>query len=61
MNTMATNTKRNGGKVMRKSTYKDTKDLTKRIIKAFENIMAQVIDYTEEYPYKNGIKALKTA
>ena len=30
-------------------------------IKAFENIMAQVIDYTEEYPYKNGIKALKTA
>lgn len=61
MHSMATITKRNGGKVMRKSTYKDTKDLTKRIIKAFENIMVQVIDYTAEYPYKNGIKALKTA
>lgn len=61
MHSMAEITKRNGGKVMRKSTYKDAKDLAKRIVNAFEGIMEQVIDYTGGYPYKEGIKALKTA
>lgn len=61
MHSMLNVTKRNGGKVMRKSTYKDAKDLVKRIINAFENIMEQVIDYTGGYPYKEGIKALKAA
>ena len=61
MHSMLNVTKRNGGKVMRKSTYKDSKDLAKRIINAFENIMEQVIDYTGGYPYKEGIKALKAA
>lgn len=61
MHSMTEITRRNGGKVMRKSTYKDTKDLAKRIINAFEGIMEQVIDYTGGYPYKEGIKALKTA
>ena len=61
MHSMTEITKRNGGKVMRKSTYKDSKDLAKRIINAFEDIMEQVIDYTSAYPYKEGIKALKTA
>lgn len=61
MHTMTEITRRNGGKVMRKSTYKDAKNLAKRIINAFEGIMEQVIDYTSGYPYKEGIKALKTA
>ena len=61
MHSMTEITKRNGGKVMRKSTYKDTKDLAKRIINAYRSIMEQVIDYTGGYPYKEGIKALKTA
>ena len=61
MHTMTEITKRNGGKVMRKSTYKDAKNLANRIINAFERIMEQVIDYTSGYPYKEGIKALKTA
>lgn len=61
MHSMTEIAKRNGGKVMRKSAYKDAKDLAKRIINAFENIMEQVSDYTEGYPYKEGIKALKTA
>ena len=61
MHSMTEIAKRNGSKVMRKSIYKDTKDLAKRIINAFENIMEQVIDYTSGYPYKEGIKALKTA
>ena len=61
MHSMTEIAKRNGSKVMRKSTYKDAKDLAKRIIKAFEDIMEQVIDYTEGYPYKEGRKALKTA
>ena len=61
MHSMTEITRRNGGKVMRKSTYKDTKDLAKRIINAYESIMQQVIDYTGGYPYKEGIKALKAA
>lgn len=61
MHTMTEITKRNGGKVMRKSTYKDAKNLANRIINAFEGIMEQVIDYTSGYPYKEGVKALKTA
>lgn len=61
MHSMTEITRRNGGKVMRKSTYKDTKDLAKRIINAYESIMEQVIDYTGGYPYKEGIKALKAA
>ena len=61
MHSMTEIAKRNGSKIMRKSTYKDTKDLAKRIINAYESIMEQVIDYTGGYPYKEGIKALKTA
>lgn len=61
MHSMIEIAKRNGSKVMRKSTYKDTKDLAKRIINAYESIMQQVIDYTGGYPYKEGIKALKAA
>lgn len=61
MHSMLNVTKRNGGKVMRKSTYKSAQDLADKILKAFDNIMEQVIDYTGGYPYKEGIKALKTA
>lgn len=53
--------KRNGGKVMRKSKYKTSEDAAKKMIKAFTDIMVEVIDYTGGYPYKKGIKALKTA
>lgn len=60
MHSMTNITKRNGGKVMRKSSYKDVNDLAKKIINAFENVMKEVEDYTGGYPYKKGIKALKT-
>lgn len=60
MHSMTNITKRNGGKVMRKSSYKDVNDLAKKIITAFENVMKEVKDYTGGYPYKQGIKALKT-
>lgn len=53
--------KRNGVKPMRKSSYKNEKDLANKVKKAFEAIMEQVNDYTNGYPYKEGIKALKTA
>lgn len=60
MHPMLAITKRNGGKVMRKQRYKDSTDLAKKVIKAYNDIMAQVLDYTNfVYPYKNGVKALK--
>lgn len=61
MHSMTDIAKRNGGKVMRKSSYKDAKDLANKIITAFENIMREVNDYTGGYPYNKGIKALKAA
>lgn len=61
MHSMTDIAKRNGGKVMRKSYYKDAKDLANKIIIAFENIMKEVNDYTGGYPYKEGIKALRVA
>ena len=60
MHPMLAITKRNGGKVMRKQRYKDSTDLAKKVIKAYNDIMAQVLDYTNYiYPYKNGVKSLK--
>ena len=60
MHPMLTITKRNGGKVMRKQRYKDPLDLAKKIIKAYNDIMKEVLDYTNYvYPYKKGVKSLK--
>lgn len=53
--------KRNGVKPMRKSSYKSVDNLVEKIIKAYETIMEQVADYTGGYPYKEGVKALKSA
>ena len=61
MHSMIEITKRNGGKVMRKSKFKDANDAVAKMKKAFTSIMAEVIDYTNGYPYKEGVKALKTA
>ena len=61
MHSMINICKRNGGKVMRKSSYKSVKEVTEKIIKAYNDIMEQVVDYTEGYPYKEGVKALKSA
>lgn len=59
MHSMLTIVKRNGGKVMRKSSYKSARHLAKKIAEAYNAIMEQVVDYTGGYPYKEGIKALK--
>ncbi len=59
MHSMLSITRRNGGKVMRKQRYKDSLDLAKKIIKAYNDIMTQVIAYTGGYPYKQGINSLK--
>lgn len=61
MHSMIEIAKRNGCKTMRKSAYKDAKDLANKIITAFENVMKEVKNYTGGYPYERGIKALKTA
>ena len=61
MHSMTQICKRNGGKVMRKSSYKSVQNATEKIIKAYNAIMEQVVDYTEGYPYKKGVKALKSA
>lgn len=61
MHSMTQICKRNGGKVMRKSSYKSVENATEKIIKAYNAIMKEVVDYTEGYPYKKGVKALKSA
>ena len=61
MHSMTEICKRNGGKVMRKSSYKSVENATEKIIKAYNAIMEEVVDYTEGYPYKQGVKALKSA
>lgn len=61
MHSMLDIAKRNGTKPMRKQGYKNAQDAAKKIVKAFNDIMEQVNDYTGGYPYKQGIKQLKTA
>ena len=61
MHSMLQITKRNGGKVMRKSKFKNVDDAVAKMKKAFTDVMTQVIDYTNGYPYERGVKALKTA
>ena len=46
-------------KGLRKSKYKDIADLAQKINSTFENIMAEVEDYTGGYPYKQGIKPIE--
>lgn len=61
MHSMKEITKRNQGKVMRKCRFKSVHELVEKILKGFDNIMTEVVNYTGEYPYKKGINALKTA
>ena len=45
-----------GGKKFRKSTFKDSKDLAKKLAKYYNDVMKYVIEYTGGYPYKQGIE-----
>ena len=45
-----------GGKKFRKSTFKDGKDLTKKLAKYYNDVMKYVTEYTGGYPYKQGIE-----
>ena len=61
MHSMIEIAKRNGVKPMRKQGFKDAKDFARKAVKAYNDIMEQVLDYTNGiYPYKNGVKALKS-
>ena len=46
----------NGGKKFRKQTYKDMKDLAKKMQQYYAQVMEAVNDYTDGYPYKQGTK-----
>ena len=45
-----------GGKKFRKSTFKDSKDLAKKLAKYYNDVMKYVTEYTGGYPYKQGIE-----
>lgn len=45
----------NGGKKFRKYSFKDTKDLCKKMLDYFDKVMVEVEKYTGGYPYKEGI------
>ena len=45
-----------GGKKFRKSTFKDCKDLAKKLAKYYNDVMKYVTEYTGGYPYKQGIE-----
>lgn len=45
-----------GGKKFRKSTFKDSKDLAKKLAKYYNDVMKYVAEYTGGYPYKQGIE-----
>lgn len=48
-------TKMRGGKWMRKAKFKDINDLYKRISTFYVSVMEIVNEYTQGYPYKQGI------
>lgn len=45
-----------GGKKFRKSTFKDGKDLAKKLAKYYNDVMKYVTEYTGGYPYKQGVE-----
>ena len=45
-----------GGKKFRKSTFKDSEDLAKKLAKYYIDVMEYVTEYTGGYPYKQGIE-----
>ena len=51
----------NGGKKFRKQNYKDMKDLAKKMQQYYAQVMEAVNDYTDGYPYKQGIKKAEAA
>ena len=46
-------------KGIRKSSFKNAEDLAKKMMLTFTNIMNEVNDYTEGYPYKKGVKTIR--
>jgi hypothetical protein len=53
--------KRNGVKV-RKQSFKTEEECAEKIAKIYNTVMEQVVDYCDgEYPYKKGVKMLKSA
>ena len=54
--------KRNGVKCIRKQSFKTEEECAEKIAKVYNAIMEQVVDYCDgEYPYKKGVKMLKSA
>lgn len=54
--------KRNGVKCIRKQSFKTEEECAEKIAKIYNAIMEQVVDYCDgEYPYKKGVKMLKSA
>lgn len=45
-------------KGLRKTSYKNIDDLAKKILTTFNNIMKEIDQYTEGYPYKQGKKSI---
>ena len=45
-----------GGKKFHKSTFKDSKDLAKKLVKYYNDVMKYVTEYTGGYPYKQCIE-----
>lgn len=54
--------KRNGVKCVRKQSFKTEEECAEKIAKVYNAVMEQVVDYCDgEYPYKKGVKMLKSA
>lgn len=53
--------KERGVKGLRKCNYKNAQQAAQKMLSVFNDVMREIEDYTNGYPYKKGVKLIKTA